>query len=156
MLAFSLIIFVEIFVSCQDLDASRSTISSSITPFSKLKILNKLLSLEIFSITFQLGWYLYFRTYFKTGSRMSLEVESDTGYLRIMRLLVMVEKKSFRTVLASVLMILSFSSKAISLQSYRVIEFYLKKKASRFFSKFLQKEVLGALRSFINQTRILT
>ena len=68
---------------------------------------------------------------------MSLEVESDTGYLRIMRLLVMVEKKSFRTVLASVLMILSFSSKAISLQSYRVIEFYLKKKASRFFSKFL-------------------
>ena len=68
---------------------------------------------------------------------MSLEVESDTGYLRIMRLLVMVEKKSFRTVLASVLMILSFSSKAISLQSYRVIEFYLKKKASQFFSKFL-------------------
>ena len=49
----------------------------------------------------------------------------------------MVEKKSFRTVLASVLMILSFSSKAISLQSYRVIEFYLKKKASQFFSKFL-------------------
>ena len=77
--------------------------------------LNMLFSLKIFSIAFILGWSLYFRIDFRTGSLISLEIESDTGYSGILRLLMMVEKKVFKAlaVLVSVLMILSFSIKVV-------------------------------------------
>ena len=67
------------------------------------------------SIAFILGWSLYFRIDFKTGSLTSLEIGSDTRYSGILRLLIMVEKKVFKTlaVLLLVLMILSFSIKVI-------------------------------------------
>ena len=71
--------------------------------------------LDIFSIVFILGWSLYFWIDFKTGSLMTLEIGSDTGYSGILRWLMMVEEKVFKTlaVLLSVLMNLSFSIKII-------------------------------------------
>ena len=55
MLEFSLIIFVGTSISWQDFDASRLTVSLRILLFSTLENLNKLFSLEIFSITSILG-----------------------------------------------------------------------------------------------------
>ena len=93
----------------------RLTISLSISPFTTLENLNKLFSLEIFSITFILGWSVYFRTDFKTGSLTSLQIGSDTRYSGILRLLMMVEKKVFKAlpVFLSNLIILFFSIKVI-------------------------------------------
>ena len=62
------------------------------------------------SVASILGWSLYFRIDFKTGSLMSLEIGSHTGYSGILKLLMIVEKKLFKTaVLMPVAMILSFS-----------------------------------------------
>ena len=61
------------------------------------------------SVASILGWSLYFRIDFKTGSLMSLEIGSHTGYSGILKLLMIVEKKVFKTVLMPVAMILSFS-----------------------------------------------
>ena len=102
-------------VSWQDFDASRLAVSLSISLFSTLENLKKLFTLDIFSIVFILGWSLYFWIDFKTGSLITLERGSDTGYSGILRWLMMVEEKVFKTlaVLLSVLMNLSFSIKII-------------------------------------------
>ena len=115
MSAFSLINFAGTSVSWQDFDASRLTISWSICLFSTLENLNKLFGLAIFSIAFILERSLYFRTDFKTGSQTSFEIGSDTWYTGILMLLMIVEKKVFKTLAVSLsgLMILSFSIKVI-------------------------------------------
>ena len=115
MSALSLTIFVGTSVSWHNFDASKLTISLRISLFSTLESLNKLFSLVIFSIAFILGWSLYFRIDFKTGSLISLEMGAGSEYSGILRLLMMVEKKAFKTlaVLLSFLMILSFSVKVV-------------------------------------------
>ena len=96
-------------------------------------------SIEIFSIAFILGWSIYFRIDFKTRSLISLEIGSDTGYLRILILLMMVEKKVFKiwTVLVSVLMVLSFSLRVIFL-SDRVLS---ERKGLTVFQKVLSSVI---------------
>ena len=74
MSAFYLIIFVSTSVSWQDFDAFRLTISLSISPFTTMENLNKLFSLESFSIAFTLRWSSYFKIGFKAGSLILLEI----------------------------------------------------------------------------------
>ena len=127
MSAFFLIMSFGTSVSWQDFDACRLTISWSISLFFTLENLKKLFDLAIFSIVFILGWSLYTRIDFKTGSPTSFEIGSDTWYSGILRLLRMVEKKVLKTlaVLLPVLMILSFSIKVIFSSNV----FYLREKA---------------------------
>ena len=62
-----------------------------------------------------LGWFLYFSTDFKTGSLINSERGSRLLYSRIFRLLIIFEKKVFKTRAVSLLLLIisSFSIKVI-------------------------------------------
>ena len=70
--AFSLVNLVGTSVSWQDLQASKQTVSGKSSFFPTFEKLNKSFDFGILSIAFILGWYLYFKIAFKTGSLILL------------------------------------------------------------------------------------
>ena len=101
--------------------------SLSISPFSALENLNKLFAFNQDD--------LYFLEQI-LRDQLSLKMESDTGFSGILRLLMIVKKKLFKTfaVLVSVLMISYFLIKTIF---FHQMEFFMRKKRLTVFQKGL-------------------
>ena len=115
--AFSLTIYVGIWVSWQALEVSNFKMSlriSSLCIFEKEKG-NLRFLLQTSPIASMLRWFLYFTIHFKTGSLILLAKGSQFEYSSILRLLTILEKKVFKTfaVLSPPIIISTSSSNVI-------------------------------------------
>ena len=95
MSVFYLIIFMCISDSWQAFVWSRLVVSLRIFSLSTISKENKSFELEALLMAFALGWFLYLAIAFRIGSKIFLQMPSQSWYSGTLRLITMLEKKVF-------------------------------------------------------------